>query len=113
MTLIPEGACRAAVSFNAGTGTPSISYAFNATITDTGVGRFTINFAAPLAADYAFNGSARHSGTSSALGSMVSLTRQSTDAEAASSCRTCVIYESSGAFEDSPEICLWFTGATA
>jgi hypothetical protein len=64
--LYPEFKCRAWVNFN-GTGTPAIRGSGNVTsITDNGVGDFTINFLTALPdANYAFTfGSQRNAGTS-------------------------------------------------
>jgi hypothetical protein len=105
MSHFPQGLARAWVSFDASSGTPSIGAAFNTTITDDGVGIFTLNFTRALAdANYAIAGSARYSSaTSNGTGAYLVLRRQTGAAKTASTCKIQTVYQGGPSLADLPE----------
>lgn len=103
----PRFACRAWVEFN-GTGTPAIRASGNvASITDNGVGDYTINFSTAMPdADYAVMGSARYDTTNANDGHPTVGIRRITGAKTTTSVRITVINPATNAAFDADIICV-------
>lgn len=93
-----QGRSFANVSFNASSGTPSINSALNATLTDDGVGRFTVNFGTSRpSSEYVMVGSAELFASTTAVAPMPLLRRQASAARTVSSCAIqVVVYSGAG-----------------
>jgi hypothetical protein len=109
------GVAKAWVTFNASTGVPIISSSFNvSSITDNGVGLYTINFNQPFnSVNYTVSGSARYNSAPAAAIAYVGLRRQTTDAKTTSTCAIQVVYNAGNAVAiayDSPEVTVIFHG---
>jgi hypothetical protein len=109
------GVAKAWVTFNASTGSPVIGSSFNVTsISDDGVGLYTINFTQPFStAEYTVCGSARYNSGAAAAITYVGLRRQTTSAKTTTSCAIQVVYNPGNAVAityDSPEVTVVFHG---
>ncbi len=114
MSHFPQGLAHAWVSFDASSGSPASVLYYNATVTDDGVGKFTVNFVrAFVDANYTLFGSARYnSGSSSAAGGLVALRRQAAAAKTTTTCAIQTVYMGTPSFADMPEVCAAFIGST-
>ncbi len=112
MSHYPQSLARAWISFNASSGTPSIGAAHNATITDDGVGKFTVNFTRAFSdANYSVAGSARYNNASaSSAAGMFMLRRQATAAKTTTTCAIQFVYLGGPSLADLPECNAIFVG---
>jgi hypothetical protein len=115
VSFTDTGLAHSVVVFDASSGTPVISRAANATLTDDGTGLFTVNFAAPFSsAHYVLAGNGRTSDTSGDIAGQVLYRRGTSAAKTASTCQiqtTRWVSPASLAVNNLPEICCAFYGA--